>query len=321
MYRLTIVFGCLIASAVSVAADNFPTHPVRLVVGFAPGGGADNAARNVAQKLNEAWSQSIIVDNRAGAGGNVAADIVAKAVPDGYTLLITSPGPIVTNPYLVRDLPYKPLKDLAPVTLIASGANLVIVNPASPVHNVRDLIAWSRSKPGGLNYSTSGIGSTPHLAAEMLKTALQIDATHVAYKSAAPAVIDLIGGRVDFMIVSMPTVLAQIKAQRVRGVAIAGAKRSPQLPDIPSTEESAGVPGYDVSTWWGLMAPGGVPTPLITKINQIVVKSLKSAEMRESLARDGADAIGNTPAEFGAFLNKESAKWAKVIKTSNIKLD
>jgi tripartite-type tricarboxylate transporter receptor subunit TctC len=320
MKSLIAAAALLFAAGAIAAAENFPSHPVRLVVGFAPGGGADNAARNVAQKLNEAWAQSVIVDNRAGAGGNVAADIVAKAVPDGYTLLITSPGPIVTNPYLVRDLPYQPLKDLAPVTLIASGANIIVVNPASPVNSVRDLIAWARSKPGGLNYSTSGIGSTPHLAAEMLKTAIRIEATHVAYKSAAPAVIDLIGGRVDFMIVSMPTVLAQIKAQRLRGIAIAGTKRSPQLPDIPTTEES-GVPGYDVSTWWGLMAPAGVPAPLIARINQIVVKSLKSVEMKESLARDGADAIGNTPAEFGAFLQRESAKWVRVIKTSNIKID
>lgn len=320
MRNLFVFLMLLFPAGVSAAAVSFPTHPVRLVVGFTPGGGADNAARSVAQKLNDAWAQPVIVDNRAGAGGNVAADIVAKAVPDGYTLLITSPGPIVTNPYLVRDLPYKPLRDLAPVTLIASGANVLVVNPASPVNSVRDLITWARSKPGGLNYSTSGIGSTPHLAAEMLKTAVQIEATHIAYKSAAPAVIDLIGGRVDFMIVSMPTVLAQIKAQRLRGVAIAGAKRSSQLPDIPSTEES-GVPGYDVSTWWGLMAPAGVPAPLIARISEIVVKGLKSSEMRESLARDGADAIGNTPVEFGAFLQKESAKWAKVIKTSNIRVD
>jgi tripartite-type tricarboxylate transporter receptor subunit TctC len=307
-------------SSPKAAAQNFPLKPVRLVVGFAPGGGADSAARSVAQKLNEVWGQSVIIDNRAGAGGNVATEIVARAAPDGYTLLISSPGPIVTNPFLYARLPYDPQRDLAPVTLIASSVNLILVNPSAPVSNVRELIAWARSKPGGVNYASSGIGSTPHLAGELLKAAAHIDMVHVAYKSAAPAVIDLIGGRVDVMLASLPTSLAQVKAQRLKAIAVASLKRSAALPEVPTADES-GVPGYEVVTWWGMLAPAGVPGNLITKINQIVVKNLKSPEMKESLARDGAEAIGNSPAEFGAFIQKESAKWSKVIKTSGVKIE
>ncbi len=223
---LAAAAGCTAAQAAGypgsspkAAAENFPLKPVRLVVGFAPGGGADSAARSVAQKLNEVWGQSVIIDNRAGAGGNVATEIVARAAPDGYTLLISSPGPIVTNPFLYAKLPYDPHRDLAPVTLIASSANLILVNPSAPVSNVRELIAWARSKPGGVNYASAGIGSTPHLAGELVKAAARIDMVHVAYKSAAPAVIDLIGGRVDVMVASLPTSLAQVKAQRLKAIA------------------------------------------------------------------------------------------------------
>jgi len=320
MHRHRACLALLFSANAMVAAQDFPLKPVRLVVGFAPGGGADSAARSVAQKLNEAWGQSVIIDNRAGAGGNVATEIVARAAPDGYTLLVSSPGPIVTNPFLYAKLPYDPHQDLAPVTLIASSVNLILVNPSAPVSNVRELIAWTRSKPGGVNYASSGIGSTPHLAGELLKTAAHIDMVHVAYKSAAPAVIDLIGGRVDVLVASLPTSLAQVKAQRLKAIAVASLKRSPALPEVPTADES-GVPGYEVVTWWGLLAPAGVPGNLITKINQIVVRSLKSPEMKESLARGGADAIGNSPAEFGAFIQKESVKWSKVIKTSGVKIE
>lgn len=320
MRRHSACLALLFSASAIVAAQDYPLRPVRIVVGFAPGGGADNAARSVAQRLNETWGQSVIIDNRAGAGGNVATEIVSKAVPDGYTLLISSPGPIVTNPFLYTKLPYDPSRDLAPVTLIASSVNVILVNPSAPVANVRDLIAWARSKPGGVNYASSGIGSTPHLAAELLKTAAHIDMVHVAYKSAAPAVIDLIGGRVDVLVASLPTSLGQIKAQRLRAIAVASMKRSAALPEVPTADES-GVPGYEVLTWWGLLAPAAVPGNIITKINRIVVANLQSPEMKESLARDGADAIGDSPAEFRAFIQKESAKWSKVVKSSGIKID
>lgn len=320
MHRPLACLALLFSANAMVAAQDFPLKPVRVVVGFTPGAGTDSAARSVAEILNEAWGQSVIVDNRPGAGGNIATDIVAKAVPDGYTLLVSSPGPIVTNPFLYAKLPFDPQKDLAPVTLIASSINLIVVSSSAPVSNVRELIAWTRSKPGGVNYASSGIGSTPHLAGELLKAAAHIDMVHVPYKSGAPAAIDLIAGRVDVLVASLPGSWAHVKAKRLKAIAVAALKRTPLLPEVPTADES-GAPDYEVVTWWGLLAPAGVPGNLITKINQTVVKNLKSPRMTESFARSGMDPIGNSPAEFGAFIRKESAKWSRVIKTAGIKIE
>ncbi len=321
MRRNIAMLALLLSASGLVTAQEFPQRPVRFIVGFAPGGGADAAARALAQKMSETWNQPVLVDNRAGAGGNLAAEAIAKAAPDGYNMLISSPGPIVTSPYLYEKLTYDPLKELAPITLIGSGANVMVINPNSPATNLRELITWARSKPGGLNYTTSGIGSTPHLAAELFSAAARIEnMVHVPYKSAAPALLDIIAGRGDLMMVSLPTALGQIKAGKVRALVVASPKRSPQLPDVPTSEE-AGVPGFEVTTWWGFFAPSGLPGGVLTRTNQIAVKALRSQEMRESLAREGADAIGNSPAEFSAFIQQESAKWSRVIKASNIKAE
>ena len=310
-----LLLGCCLCS--QAAAQEFPTRPVRLVVGFVPGGGADAAARNVSQKLNEAWGQSVIVDNRAGAGGNVAAEIVAKAPPDGHTLLVTSPGPIVINPYLMSNLPYLPERDLAPVTAIASSANVFVVTPASPINTVQDLVTAARAKPGGLNYASAGIGSTPHLAAELFKMMTKTDISHVAYKSAAPGLIDVIGGRIDIMIVSLPTSLAQIRAQRLKAIAVTSLKRSAMLPELPTVDET-GIKGYESVTWWGLFAPTGVPKPVFGKVSDAVNRSLRSQEMRDALARDGAEVIANSPDEFATFMKREAAKWSAVVKSAGM---
>ncbi len=306
--------------SLSVGAQEFPQRPVKFVVGFAPGGGADNAARQMAQKMSEAWAQPVVIDNRAGAGGNLAAEMVAKSAPDGYTMLVSSPGPIVTSPFLYEKLSYDPLKELAPITLIGSGANVMVVNPSAPANNAREFVAWARSKSGSLNYATSGIGSTPHLAAELFKSATKIDMVHVPYKSAAPALLDVIAGRADVMVVSMPTVVGQVKAGKVRALLVAASKRSALMPDVPTSAES-GVPGFEVVTWWGFFAPAGVSAAIINRANQLAVKALHSNEMKESLGKEGADAVGNSPAEFAGFIQQESAKWAKVIKSSNIKAE
>lgn len=321
MHRLVACLVVLFSVSAVVSAQDYPQRPLRVVVGFTPGGGTDFAGRIVARILNEAWGQSVVVDNRPGASGNIGTDIVAKAVPDGHTLLLSSPGPVVTNPFLYAKMPFDPQKDLAPVTLLDTSDNVIVVGPSAPVSNMRDFIAWTRSKPGGVNYASSGIGATPHLAGELLKVAAKINMVHVAYKSAGPAVIDIIGGRMDMLVASLPTSLGHIRAGRLKAIAVANIKRrATALPDVPTADES-GAPGYEVITWWGLFTTAGVPGKIIANLHQVVVKGLKTPEITESFVRSGADPVGSTPAELAAFIRKESAKWSRVIKTAGIKIE
>ena len=309
---------CLCAALVS--AQEFPSRPLRLVVGFPPGGGADGAARAVAQKLTESLGQAVVVDNRSGAGGNVAAEIVAHAVADGHTLLVTSPGPVVINPALYSSLPYDPQKELAPVTLIAAGANVLTVHPAVQANNVQQLMALARSKPDTLNYASSGIGTIPHLSGELFRIAARLPVVHVAYKGAGAAVIDVMAGRADYILVSVPSVLTQIRAKRLRALAVTTLKRAAALPDLPTIDES-GLPGYESIAWWGVMAPAAVPMSVVSTLNRTIVKSLNATETRERLATEGVEVAGTTPAQFGDFLKRETAKWAQVIKTAGIRID
>ena len=309
---------CLCAALVS--AQEFPSRPLRLVVGFPPGGGADGAARAVAQKLTESLGQAVVVDNRSGAGGNVAAEIVAHAVADGHTLLVTSPGPVVINPALYSSLPYDPQKELAPVTLIAAGANVLTVHPAVQANNVQQLMALARSKPDTLNYASSGIGTIPHLSGELFRIAARLPVVHVAYKGAGAAVIDVMAGRADYILVSVPSVLTQIRAKRLRALAVTTLKRAAALPDLPTIDES-GLPGYESIAWWGVMAPAAVPMSVVSTLNRTIVKSLNVTETRERLATEGVEVAGTTPAQFGDFLKRETAKWAQVIKTAGIRID
>lgn len=311
---------CLCLCAALVSAQEFPSRPLRLVVGFPPGGGADGAARAVAQKLTESLGQAVVVDNRSGAGGNVAAEIVAHAVADGHTLLVTSPGPVVINPALYSSLPYDPQKELAPVTLIAAGANVLTVHPAVQANNVQQLMALARSKPDTLNYASSGIGTIPHLSGELFRIAARLPVVHVAYKGAGAAVIDVMAGRADYILVSVPSVLTQIRAKRLRALAVTTLKRAAVLPDLPTIDES-GVPGYESIAWWGVMAPAAVPMSVVSMLNRTIVKSLNATETRERLATEGVEVAGTTPAQFGDFLKRETAKWAQVIKTAGIRID
>ena len=311
---------CLCLCAALVSAQEFPSRPLRLVVGFPPGGGADGAARAVAQKLTESLGQAVVVDNRSGAGGNVAAEIVAHAVADGHTLLVTSPGPVVINPALYSSLPYDPQKELAPVTLIAAGANVLTVHPAVQANNVQQLMALARSKPDTLNYASSGIGTIPHLSGELFRIAARLPVVHVAYKGAGAAVIDVMAGRADYILVSVPSVLTQIRAKRLRALAVTTLKRAAALPDLPTIDES-GVPGYESIAWWGVMAPAAVPMSVVSTLNRTIVKSLNATETRERLATEGVEVAGTTPAQFGDFLKRETAKWAQVIKTAGIRID
>ena len=320
---MSVRIACLLVSflAYPVVAHGYPDKPIRIVVGFPPGGGADVVARLIAQKLQETWGQTVVVDNRPGAGGNLGTEIVAKSNPGGYTLLLTSPGPVAINPSLMPNLPYNPRKDLAPITLVEFAPNVLVVPPASPAIGVKELIALARTGTNRLNYGSSGPGSTPHLSAELFKMMAKVDMVHVAFKGAGPAVVDLVAGRLDLMIVNVGAVVSQVQAQRLRALAVSSLKRSSVLPDVPTLNES-GLPGYEAGVWWGLLAPAGTPPAIIDKLHQTVVGALRTSETRSRLiSAEGAEVVGNTPKELADFIQNETIKWAGVIKAGGIKLD
>ncbi len=305
MYRC-IGFLAIACSVVQPAlAQDFPTRPVRIIVGFPPGGGADLAARLVAPKLNEAWAHPVIVDNRPGAGGNLAAELVAKAGADGHTIIVM-PGPAALSlfPKLAFDL----RKDFAPITLAGRAPNVLVVHPSVPASTVKGLIALAKSQPGKLNYASSGIGLTPHLSGELFRKMTKVNIVHVPYKGAGPAVSDLLGGHVDMLSSSIPSVLGQIKSQRLRALAVTSLQRSLMLPDVPTLNE-AGVPGYELYGWWGMLAPAGTPSAIVMKLNAALVRGLNAADIRKRFADEGVEVVANTPAEFGDFFQKEITKW------------
>jgi len=305
MYR----WSGLLAIACSVIqptfAQDFPTRPVRIIVGFPPGGGADLAARLVAPKLNEAWAHPVIVDNRPGAGGNLAAELVAKASADGHTIIVM-PGPAALS--LFPKLPFDLRKDFAPITLSGRAPNVLVVHPSVPASTVKELIALVKSQPGKLNYASSGIGLTPHLSGELFRKMTKVNIVHVPYKGAGPAVSDLLGGHVDMLSSSIPSVLGQIKSQRLRALAVTSLQRSLMLPDVPTLNE-AGVRGYELYGWWGMLAPAGTPSAIVIKLNAALVKGLNAADIRKRFADEGVEVVANTPAEFGDFFQKEITKW------------
>ena len=311
------LIGCaalLLGIASSAQAQSYPAKALRVISPFAAGGGVDFTARIVAQKLTEALGQSAIVDNRAGAGGVIGTDLVAKAAPDGYTLLLGSAGPMTILPGMATKLPYDPLKDFAPITLVTSLPFLLVVHPSLPVRNVKELIALAKAKPGQLNFGSPGNGSTTHLATELLKMSAHIDAVHVPYKGVAPAVTDLLAGQVQFMSGDLSTLMPQVKAGRLRALAVTSAKRSALLPNVPTIAES-GLPGFDASGWFGVLAPAATPADIVTRLHDVIVKGMAGADTRDKLAALGGDVVGSTPAEFTAYMRQDLAKWSRVVKT------
>ncbi|MGV3573289.1 MAG: Bug family tripartite tricarboxylate transporter substrate binding protein [Ramlibacter sp.] len=302
------------------AQADFPAKPLRIVVPFAAGGGVDILTRVLAQHLSEALKQPVTIDNRTGAGGNVGVDAVAKAPADGYTLLMATTGTHTINPGLYKSLPFDAEKDFAPITLVASVPNLLVVNPAVPARDVRELVAYAKSQPGKLSYASFGNGTGNHLSGEMFKSMAGLDVTHVPYKAAPQAVTDLIAGQTAFAFVNTPLALPHVRAGKLRALAVTGAKRSAATPDYPTMNE-AGVPNYVVESWYGLMAPAGTPAPVVARLHKEVVAVLAKPEVREFFAKQGADVVTNTPTEFAAQVRSEKARWAEVIKSSGAKVD
>ncbi len=297
-------------------AQAWPAKPVRIVVPFAPGGSTDVVARMVAQKLTAAWGQTVVVENRAGAGGNVGADVVAKSPADGYTLLMAS-GSITINPHLYKNMAFDTKKDLVPITNVASGPMLVVVPDASPAKNLKDLIAMAKAKPGALNFGSAGVGSQVHLAAENLAEAAGIDISHVPYKGEALAFTDLIGSQTQFMVGNFAAASALLGNGRLRALAVTGKQRQPQLPDVPTAIE-AGLPGFENHGWFGLLAPAGTPADVIAKVHRDTVKVLAETETKARLYVQGMTPVASTPVEFSQQMDAELVRWGTVVKNRKL---
>ena len=314
--RVVIIFCALAAPAI---AQQYPTHPVRLVVGFTPGGGVDINARLLAARMSQSLGQQVLVENKPGAGTNIANETVAKAPPDGYTLLFTSPA-VAINMSLYRHPPYDALRDFAGVSVFSESTNLLVVPSSLPVQSVQELIAMAKAKPGELNYSSAGQGTTQHLAGELFKLRTGTNIVHVPYKGSAPSLTALIAGEVQLSFVNPVAAGPHVKSGRLRALAVAGAKRTALLPDVPTMKE-AGVAGVEVPLWYGLLAPKATPRDVVHTLAAAVAKAAHSAEMRDQLARDGAEPVGNTPEDFDRQLREEVARWAEVVKVSGARAD
>ncbi|MDB5808658.1 MAG: hypothetical protein JWN94_780 [Betaproteobacteria bacterium] len=307
---------CLLGNA--LAADvAFPTKPVRIIVPFAPGGPTDIVARTVGQQLTAAFGQPVVIDNRPGAGGVVGADLVAKSAADGYTLLLCSTGAMAINPGLLAKMPYEPLRDFAPVTLVVTIPYLLLVNPNFSAQTVKDVVALARAKPGQLNYGSAGTGTTSHLAMELFRSMANIQVSHVPYKGSALAATDLVGGQLQLLFDAPPSSLPFVRSGRVRAIGISTLRRSPLLPDMPTISE-AGVPGYEVLTWSGICAPAATPHSVLAKLNSAIVKGVTSQESRDRFAGLGADVVANSSAQYRQFIVDELAKWSLVIKDAGV---
>jgi tripartite-type tricarboxylate transporter receptor subunit TctC len=307
-----------LAGPAPAQAQAYPSKPIRIVVPFAVGGIADTFARAIGAKLTEAWGQPVVVENKAGAGGNIGADFVAKSPPDGYTLVMGSIGTHAVNQSLFPSMPYDPFRDFAPIAHVLDAEGLLVVHPSVPAKTVPELIAYARSQPGKLTYASGGLGTTSHLAGELFKSLAKVDIIHVPYKGNAPAIADLLGGQTQMIFATMPTVLPQVKAGRLRAIAVIGAARTPAL-DVPTVGES--LPGFEVSNWIGLFAPAGTSPEIVAKINAEVQKIMRSDEIQGRLESEGAKFIPTTPQSFAAFQRAEAEKWAKAIREAGIRIE
>lgn len=308
--------GLLLALTTAVAAQDYPTKPVRLIVPFPPGGSNDVVGRVIATQLSERLGQQVVVDNRGGAGGVIGTEITANAPKDGYTLQVISLAHAV-NPWLYK-LPYDPIKSFTPISILASGPNVLAINPSLPVNSVKELIALAKQKPGELQYASAGVGSFQHLGGELFKLEAGVDMLHVPFKGGGPSMIDVIGGHTKLLFSSLVQTTPHIRSGKLKALGTGGGKRNAVLPDVPTIAE-AGVPGYEAVNWWGVVAPAGTPAPVIARLHAAIREVQASAEVQKQLSSQGAEIVQMSPAEFAAFIEKEMKKWERVVKQGGIK--
>jgi tripartite-type tricarboxylate transporter receptor subunit TctC len=301
-------------------AQTYPAKPIRIVVPFPAGGIADLFARLIGQKFNEAWGQPAVVENRPGAGGNIGAEHVAKAPPDGYTLVMGSIGTHSVNVSLFSKLGYEPLRDFVPVALVMEAEGLLVLHPSVPVRSVRELIALAKTRPGQLSYASAGNGTAGHLSGELFKSMAKVDMVHVPYKGNVPAIVDLIAGQTSLLFATMPTVLPQVQAGRLKALAVTGSSRSPAAPELPTIAEAA-LPGYSVTNWIGLFAPAGTPRDIVSKLNAEAIRIMQAPDIQKRLVNEGAKFTPLSPDDFGAFVKSEITKWAAVVRAAGIRVD
>jgi tripartite-type tricarboxylate transporter receptor subunit TctC len=306
----------MLASAAASAQSPYPSRPIRFIVPSAPGGGTDITARVVAPKLSEYLKQQVVVENRPGAGTMIGGEAVARAAPDGYTLLVGI-STLAINPAMYRKVPYDALKDFAPITQLVLTANMLVTHPSVPVRSVKELVAFARARPGQLQYASAGVATNPHLSFELFLSMTGTKMVHVPYKGSGQGLLDVVAGHVPLMMPSVPAALPHAKSGRLRGLGVTSGKRSAAAPDVPTIAE-AGVPGYEASQWFGVLAPAGTSRDIITRLHAEITRALKADDVRNRLAADGAEPVGSTPEEFAAFLRAETAKWAKVVKQAGI---
>jgi tripartite-type tricarboxylate transporter receptor subunit TctC len=319
IFRFVSVTIALIACAPLLAQTAaYPNRPIRLVVPFAPGGNADTASRSASQKVGESLGQQVVIDNRSGANGNIGMEIVARAAPDGYTIVLGYIANVAIAPSLVTNLPYDVIRDYAPITQLASSPNIVVVHASVPARNMKELVALSKAKPKTINFSSAGVASVGHLAGEMFNTVLGADFQHVPYKGSAQGVIDLVAGQIQMLIGGMSSVMPHIKAGRLRAIAVTGVQRSPAVPDVPTVAESI-LPGFEATAWYGLLAPAGTPGAITTRLHSEYAKALALPEVKQRLENLGFEIVASPPDVFGAYIKTEIAKWAKVVKASGAK--
>lgn len=311
------LIAALVVPAVA-AGQSYPTKPIRFIAPFAAGGALDTLTRTIATRMQDNWGQPVVVENRTGAGGNIGADLVAKAAPDGYTLVMGTIATHAINVSLYEKMPYDAVRDFAPVTLAALINNSLSLNPAVPAKNVAELIAYAKANPGKLTFGSAGSGTSQHLAGELFKTMAGVDMQHVPYKGGALAMVDLLGGQISMTFGDIPTALPHIRSGKLRSIAVTGARRSPLLPEVPTIAEQ-GLAGFDVTAWFGVFTTAGTPRPIVDQLNAEIVRILSLPDVREKLLGIGMEPATNTPAEFAAFVQSEIAKWAPIVKASGAK--